>query len=175
MKRVTTFVHDYCINHLLPESIVCDLTCGNGNDTLFFAQHFNFVFAIDIQATAIENTRYKVSNYSNVSLIHASHADLDKLKLPKMDAFIFNSGYLPNGDKQIITNSSSTLMALEKAHALLNKNGLLILTFYRKHSGGLEEYQTVYPLIPRFGFKELLNYAYDNDPLSPIVHIFQQS
>lgn len=173
MKRVTTFVHDYCLNHIKPESIVCDLTCGNGNDTLFLAQHYTLVFAIDIQAKAIENTRYKVKNYSNVSLIHVSHADLDKLKLPKMDAFIFNSGYLPNGDEQIITNPVSTLLAIKKAHTLLKENGLLILTFYRKHPGGLEEYQTVYPNIPSIGFIELIHYAYDNDPLSPIVHIFK--
>jgi methylase of polypeptide subunit release factors len=173
MKRVTTFVHDYCQNHLKPESIVCDLTCGNGNDTLFLAQHFKHVFAIDIQKAAIEHTRYKVRNYSNVSLIHASHADLDVLELPKMDAFIFNSGYLPKGDELIMTNAVSTLLAIEKAHALLKENGLLILTFYRKHPGGLEEYQSVYPNIPSTSFKELIQYAYDNDPLSPIVHIFK--
>lgn len=174
MKRVTTFVHDYCQNHLKPESIICDLTCGNGNDTLFLAQHFKHVFAIDIQKAAIESTKNKVRNYSNVSLIHASHADLNVLELPKIDAFIFNSGYLPNGNQQIITNAVSTLHAIKKAHALLKENGLLILTFYRKHPGGLEEYQIVYPNIPRFGYKELIKYVYDNDPLSPIVHIFKQ-
>lgn len=175
MKRVTSFVHEKLLALLSSDAIICDLTCGHGNDSLFCAQHFKHVYALDIQEIAIQHTKEKLKDYANVSFILGSHAHLDQFNLPLIDAFIFNSGYLPHTDESLITQAHTTLTALEKIKLFLNKNALLIFTFYLKHPGGLEEYQTVYPLFKQLGYQEIERYRYDNDALSPIVHIFKQS
>lgn len=48
----------------------------------------------------------------------------------------FNLGYLPGGDKRIITSSASTLLALEAAKDLLLPGGLISVVAYVGHPGG---------------------------------------
>ncbi|MEJ7220935.1 class I SAM-dependent methyltransferase, partial [Staphylococcus gallinarum] len=84
-------------------------TCGNGNDTLFLAQNVpnGFVYGFDIQQLAITNTEQKVATFSNVKLIKDSHNNVKQYikaeHIGKIDAAIFNLGYLPKGDKSIVT------------------------------------------------------------------------
>lgn len=48
----------------------------------------------------------------------------------------FNLGYLPGGDKGIITRSETTLLALEAAKRILMPGGLISLVVYVGHPGG---------------------------------------
>lgn len=48
----------------------------------------------------------------------------------------FNLGYLPGGDKTIITKSETTHLALEAAKRILKAGGLISLVVYVGHPGG---------------------------------------
>jgi hypothetical protein len=52
---------------------------------------------------------------------------------------MFNLGYLPGGDKHLITQTESTLVALQSAGKLLAKDGLLTIMAYPGHPGGDDE------------------------------------
>ena len=75
LERILPFDKTLIKQHTHDESIVIDATCGNGNDTLFLAQHVTSgrVHAFDIQETAILNTQQKTKDFDNVTLHHASH------------------------------------------------------------------------------------------------------
>lgn len=48
----------------------------------------------------------------------------------------FNLGYLPGGEKQVITRSETTLLALEAAKRILAPGGLISIVVYLGHPGG---------------------------------------
>jgi predicted methyltransferase len=123
---------------------VIDATAGNGHDTLFLAQlvgEEGRVFAFDVQAAALATTKERLgSNTTRCQLIHASHHLLAE-HLPteaqgKIRAAIFNLGYLPGADKSCITQTETTLQALDAALAVLRSTGLLIVVVYPGHNGG---------------------------------------
>jgi hypothetical protein len=55
----------------------------------------------------------------------------------------FNLGYLPGGNKSIITLSDTTLSALKAAERILKPGGLISLVVYIGHPGGREELEVV--------------------------------
>jgi hypothetical protein len=63
--------------------------------------------------------------------------------LGKIKAVIFNLGYLPGGDKKIITQPDSTLSALKQAHLCLSDDGIISLIAYRGHDGGQREFEEI--------------------------------
>jgi hypothetical protein len=82
-----------------------------------------------------------------VSLIQACHADMAE-HIPdslhgRISAIMFNLGYLPGGDKTIITQTDSTLKALNAAIGLLSPSGLLTVLAYPGHQGGDQETEQV--------------------------------
>lgn len=48
----------------------------------------------------------------------------------------FNLGYLPGGNKSIITASNTTVLALKAAESVLMPGGLISLVVYIGHPGG---------------------------------------
>lgn len=175
MKRITTVAHQFLLEHLNSGANICDLTCGNGNDTLFCAQHFKTVITFDIQEEAINNSKEKCKDFKNIVFINQSHELIDQYIYQNCDAFIFNGGYLPNSTSILITQTKSSLTAFEKAIQLLNKKGYLVFTFYRKHEGGNAEYEACSTwLNQQSTIKQILSYSYDDDELSPILLIFQR-
>lgn len=48
----------------------------------------------------------------------------------------FNLGYLPGGNKSVITVSNTTLLALKAAERVLMPGGLISLVVYIGHPGG---------------------------------------
>lgn len=130
-----------------PGDITVDATCGNGNDTLILAKLSKKVFAFDVQQDAINNTKILLdkNNINNVSLINDSHENMDKYLNEyknKISLFTFNLGYLPNGNKDIMTNYKSTLEAIKKALKLLNNKGIILVTCY-PHEEGKKESNTI--------------------------------
>ena len=127
---------------LSPGAIAVDATVGNGHDTLFLLDRVGpsgKVFGFDIQASAIASTSIKTSA-DCLSLIHSSHALMDQ-KIPtqyhgNISAIMFNLGYLPGGDKSIITQAASTLTALTVACRLLADGGIITVMAYPGHPGG---------------------------------------
>ncbi len=145
--------HQHIQNILQTGDTAIDATVGNGHDTLFLAEQVGLtgrVYGFDIQAAALSATRTKLQHsqlVDCVTLIQANHADM-AVHIPvsvhgKIKACMFNLGYLPNGDKSIITQINSTLSALTIACDLLVPQGMMTILAYPGHVGGDEETASV--------------------------------
>ena len=122
---------------LLPGDLAVDATAGNGHDTHFLAQLIGpegKVFAFDVQPEAIAATQRLLQRWgvpeACYQLIGASHAEM-VAHLPgdaegRIAAVIFNLGYLPGGDKSVITRAETTLPAVRAALELLRPGGLFL-------------------------------------------------
>jgi hypothetical protein len=151
MKRISLLnaAHDLLRDVLHPGDIAIDATVGNGHDSLFLAVQVGLsgqVYGFDIQQAAIDSTleKFRLAQTSDcLTLVHASHADMGE-KIPadlhgNIKAIMFNLGYLPGGDKSIITLTDSTLTALTIAARILAVNGIITLLAYPGHQGGDQE------------------------------------
>lgn len=124
-----------------------DATAGNGNDTLFLAKKLGKqgrVYAFDIQEEALAETDKLLKNHGlrdRVKLIHAGHERLGEFVQTPIDRMVFNLGYRPRGDKTIITLPETTIHALGEGLKLLSPQGLIVLTVYTGHPGGLKEWE----------------------------------
>lgn len=149
--------HNLIREVLQPGDIAIDATVGNGHDTLFLLEQAGLngrVYGFDIQLAAIESSRAKVDAYrtgeracknahlasGNLILIQANHADMaDKIPAHyhgNISTIMFNLGYLPGGDKRIITRTDTTVMALNSASRLLSNKGIITVMAYPGHPGG---------------------------------------
>ena len=62
---------------------------------------------------------------------------------------MFNLGYLPSGDKTIITKIDSTLSALQQSTECLKVGGVITVMCYPGHSGGDDEAKAVVDWVNR--------------------------
>ncbi len=141
--------HRILENHLHNGDIAIDATAGNGHDSLFLARQIapaGLLYCFDIQSTAINATHNRLfaADLRHVALlIQHSHAQMAEHIAPehhgKIKAIMFNLGYLPHGDKTIITQPDSTLLALNVAAELLAPAGILTILAYPGHPGGENE------------------------------------
>lgn len=163
---------------------VLDCTVGNGNDTIFLAQlvgEGGKVYGFDIQDIALERTREKLIElniYNRVDLIKDSHENINKYINGKLNFIIYNLGYLPKGDKSIKTNKTSTVNSLKQALELIDMNGLILLTVYTGHVGGVSEKNAVEDLLTSLNQKEFNVLKYDfinqiNNP--PMLYAIEKS
>lgn len=147
--RLTQKVHQLLEEALRSGDLAIDATAGNGHDTLKMASLVGStgkVVAIDVQKAAIASTRSRVEAdglADRVRLVPADHATfLGKPNFPtnrRAGAIVFNLGYLPGSDKEITTRPESTIEALSAGLRLLRLDGVLLVTAYRGHPGGLAE------------------------------------
>lgn len=145
-SNAVTMAHKIISAVVTRGDVVVDGTAGNGKDTLFLAQlvgEEGKVYAFDIQQEALERTKEKLIQanvLSRVKLIHSGHETMAHFIKSPVKAIMFNLGYLPGGDKKIITKPETTLEALKQSLTLLQKYGVVSLTVYTGHPGGLEEW-----------------------------------
>jgi predicted methyltransferase len=139
----TELLHALFRGHISPGDLVIDATAGNGYDTLFLAEAVGpsgKVIAIDIQEKAISATRKRLEDAGmgeRTTLHHGSHADLLEMAASgSTSAIIFNLGYLPGGDRSVITRAEETLPALGCAVEALRIGGILAVICYPGHPGG---------------------------------------
>jgi len=147
-KRIslTAQAHSIIEKHLSKGDMAIDATTGNGHDTLFLARlvsRTGKVFGFDIQQQAIDSTqsRLESENFAdNTQLFLSSHDKMLQCIAAEFHGTIklimFNLGYLPGSDKSVITQTESTLTALEQATKLLIKSGLITIAAYPGHTGG---------------------------------------
>lgn len=121
------------------EMITADLTAGNGFDTAELAKLSKHVYSFDIQPQAIQATKERIQDVTNVTLIQDSHANIKDYIHESLDFAIFNFGYLPKGDKTITTKTESSIQAVQACLDLLKEQGLLCLCFYIGHEEGKKE------------------------------------
>jgi hypothetical protein len=137
MKSITYYAHLLIRDLVKPGQVWIDATIGNGHDTYFLCSLVKYVYGFDIQKTAIINTKEKLSGFNNYQLILDSHEHFNQY-VKQFDGIIFNLGYLPNGDKSITTNDTSTINTLEKLLKLYF-NLEIIIVVYLGHQEGLIE------------------------------------
>lgn len=147
LPTVLEIAKQYIRSALPVGGVALDGTMGNGHDTLFLAQCVGAagrVYAFDVQHTAIDATRERLESgevAEQVTLIHASHAEIAQ-HLPTdltLHAAMYNLGYLPRGDRSVITHTASTLVALSETLTRLVRGGILTVVLYPGHSGGDDE------------------------------------
>ncbi|MCY3075981.1 tRNA (mnm(5)s(2)U34)-methyltransferase [Aerococcus mictus] len=147
LKNVIEVSHHIIKGHLQTSMTALDATIGNGHDTLLLAQivgQSGQVYGFDLQEQAIEATQALLEKHhcqKQVRLYHDSHANISKyLKTGDcLDLVVFNLGYLPKGDKSIITKPKSTIPAIESSLSRLKPGGILLVAAYLGHPGGIEE------------------------------------
>lgn len=150
-KRISLseVAHEIVGAHLREGDFAVDATLGNGHDTLHLARCVGAagrVYGFDIQAKALQATRERLHAHGILEraiLCHASHADMANHVERPVQAIMFNLGYLPGADKQIVTQTESTLAALGSACGLLASQGVMTVVVYPGHVGGEEEANSV--------------------------------
>lgn len=140
---ISSLAHDIIKNYSLNFEVALDATLGNGNDTKFLDGIFEKTYSFDIQKECIDN--YKKDNDCNkVILINDSHSNLKEyIKSEKLDAAMFNLGFLPGGDKSITTVGDTSLKAIIDSLDLLREGGIITIACYIGHDKGREEYEII--------------------------------
>ncbi len=186
-KRIslTMQAHTVIQQHLRIGGMAIDATTGNGHDTLFLAEQVGVtgkVFGFDIQQQAIESTqtRLATANITNTQLFHSSHDKLEQC-IPtefhgKINAIMFNLGYLPGSDKSIITQTKSSLLAVQQSLSLLDNSGIITIAAYPGHSGGDKETDAIKQWSEQLEkTKYTVNTAFSSDKeTAPRLYIIQK-
>jgi len=150
-QRLTAAATSWIEVALFDGALAIDATVGNGYDALFLAHRVGpkgKVLGFDVQKAALAGAREIlkfVGSLDRVSLLHDSHTRLADYLPPgaAIAGAMFNLGYLPRGNRQIITQPETTVMALRSVLEHLAERGRVTLLVYRGHEGGVPEYQEV--------------------------------
>lgn len=139
--------HNYWDRLLQNGDWAIDATCGGGNDSLFLAaivekKGSGEVIAIDIQEEAVTRTKERIpaALIPKVHLFNQSHENFPALssEMP-IKLVVYNLGYLPKGNKQLTTQTSTTLQSVQKALDLILPGGGVSITCYPGHPEGATE------------------------------------
>lgn len=147
LLSVLNEAHKLVADRLSAGDCVIDATMGNGNDTLFLSRSVGptgYVYGFDIQAQALKHTRERLARekvaFEQVVLTVASHEQMENI-VPapihgQVAAAMFNLGYLPGGERSLITIADTTIRALDATLRLLRSGGILTIVIYPGHPGG---------------------------------------
>ena len=149
---VIQFSHMLVAAKLASGGHAVDATAGNGNDTLFLINHLSKnakLYVFDIQEKAIQQTRSKLMEYlsqaeynklnQRITFVCAGHENIDQYVRDPVKVVMFNLGYLPGANTNIITKPYTTIKSIEKSLELLAPQGLISIVLYPGHEGGEEE------------------------------------
>lgn len=146
-ERLTVAASRWLDAALFHGAFAVDATVGNGYDTLFLAHRVGDqgrVLGFDVQKIALNGAAELLrfaGVLSRVTLILESHSNISRYLSPGqiIHGAMFNLGYLPRGNRQIITRPETTLAALQAILEHLAPGGRLTVLSYRGHEGGPEE------------------------------------
>jgi len=158
IRQTTEFALHIVRAYVDPGDVVIDATCGNGHDTLALAEMDPAqLYAFDAQESAVRATTNRLEANGYRDRISSGRIIVECLRHEEMKRFledtagnggsadasvkviIFNLGYLPGGDKNITTQSETTLQALQASMDLIQSDGLICITMYSGHTEGKEE------------------------------------
>ncbi|HLV08790.1 MAG TPA: class I SAM-dependent methyltransferase [Halanaerobiales bacterium] len=149
---VVEFSHDLFRQHIDRGAHLVDATVGNGHDTVFLAKlagKGGKVTGFDIQSEAINNTKkriFKEGLEDIVELFQTGHEEMANYVKHKVEGIIFNLGYLPGGNKEIITETEKTTAAVKSGLSLMKEGAIMVLVIYTGHKGGPEEEEALLEL-----------------------------
>lgn len=129
--------------------IAIDCTIGKGNDTVFLAKlvgNNGKVYGFDIQEIAIMKTSEKLleNDLNKQVSLHLTGHENAKSVVPieehgKVKGAIFNLGYLPGGDKGIVTVPETTIKAIQNLLEIMAPEGIIVVVVYHGHPEGVVE------------------------------------
>src|SRR5215469_1848887 len=157
-QRLTAAATTWIEAALFNGALAVDATVGNGYDTLFLAHRVGpkgTVLGFDVQKAALAGARELLKfagSIGRVSLIHDSHSRLTNYlpEGPCVRGAMFNLGYLPRGNREIITRSDTTIAALQALMQHLATDGRITVLASRGQQGGHLEYEEVRKFLEDF-------------------------
>lgn len=179
LQTALHFSHTLLKEILQPGDQVVDATMGNGYDTVFMAELIGktgHVYSFDIQQQALDSTqeKLKAANLTERTTLflqgHETLGQVISINQP-IKAGIFNLGYLPQSDKEIITLPQTTKQAMEEILARLVPKGRLILVVYYGHAGGENELDMVQEFCQQLSQEQynVLTYQFINQKNQPPI------
>lgn len=155
--------------------IAVDATAGNGHDTLFLANLVGddgYVYAFDIQKEAVDATLHRLLDNAlehRAIVLNDGHENIANYVTKPVAGAIFNLGYLPGSDHDIVTKPNTTIQALESLLKLLKVGGMIVLVVYHGHEGGKEERDEVIRFVSDLPQKNVhvLRYEFINQKNDP--------
>lgn len=179
LEKVIPFGHHLLEKAVKKGDIAIDCTIGNGHDTLLLAQLVGptgHVFGFDIQTKAIENTTERLIEHKildRVTLFQQGHEKLFSC-IPshyhgQITGAIFNLGYLPGGDKTIVTKPQTTISAIKQLLQMMAPGGIIVIVVYHGHPGGTKEKNELLDFCMNLDQNEyhVLKYQFINQKNSP--------
>ena len=175
LERVLQYAQTLLKSAVDEGDIAVDGTAGNGHDTLFLAQLVGddgFVYAFDVQKQAVDATLHRLLDNAlehRALVLKDGHENVAKYVNKPVAGAIFNLGYLPGSDHEVITRPNTTIQALESLLKLLKIGGIIVLVIYHGHEGGKEERDEVIRFVSELPQKyiHVLRYEFLNQKNDP--------
>ena len=175
LERVLQYAQTLLKSAVGDGDIAVDATAGNGHDTLFLAELVGddgFVYAFDVQKQAVDATLHRLLDHAlehRAIVLNDGHENVAKYVDKPISGAIFNLGYLPGSDHEVITRPNTTIQALESLLKLLKIGGIIVLVIYHGHEGGKEERDEVIRFVSGLPQKyiHVLRYEFLNQKNDP--------
>ncbi|WZU00462.1 class I SAM-dependent methyltransferase [Erysipelothrix sp. D19-032] len=97
------------------------MTVGNGHDTLFLAQRRKTCHGNRYPSEAIRSAQERTKEYHNITYLNQSHDLVDYALLAPITGVIYNLGFLPSSNKEIITTAVTTIASLHRILPYVDK------------------------------------------------------
>ncbi len=143
--RATELARKLVAERVLDGATAVDATVGNGVDLVFLSGCVGpngRVIGFDLQPEAIERSRVRWSEAEvqcALELHAVGHERMAEFVEGEIAAAMFNLGWLPGGDKSVVTRQETTVAALELVAARLRRGGVVTVVCYPGHEGGAAE------------------------------------
>jgi len=175
LKQAVQFSHNLIDEHINKGAKMIDATVGNGHDTQFLAKlvgSTGFVSGFDVQKEALERAKNRLQDNNlleRVKLINDGHENIGDYITNPVDGILFNLGYLPGSDKEVITTAKTTLEAVKSGLDLLDLGGLIVVVIYLGHQGGKREQKILLDYATELDEKKynVLHYRFINQSSQP--------
>lgn len=170
--RATEMAHEIVRARVHAGDMAIDATLGGGTDLVFLSGCVGAtgkLLGFDVQAEAVERSRARLGPRDGVELHAVGHERMAEFVDAEVAVVMFNLGYLPGGDKSVITRTETTLAALATATEFLRPGGVVTVVCYSGHAGGDHETTAVVDWVVDLAQEEfsVLRYGFVNQRNSP--------
>lgn len=173
MLRIIPFAHEVLRQYVKDDSVVIDMTCGNGHDTKFITTlPAKKILSFDIQEQALNKAK-TLNDDDRIEFILDSHENVSDY-IDEFDVAIFNLGYLPGSDKTITTTKDTTISAISNLISIGGDSFLIIIVVYPGHEEGRIESLAINDFLDNLSDFEISKYQLINKDTAPYVFIVKK-